>query len=130
MALDALEKDRLRKKLALRMGMFLESGTQATCVSSHFLDVPGACELCEATHAHELFVIKNRSGKKLRVAGSCLLEMVRFKVVDVDEVEKWAEKLKQLRLESEKRREETERQYQEDRRRLEKKVIVRRRPTA
>jgi hypothetical protein len=133
MALDPLEKDQLRKKMATRMGSFLETGHAVSCVSGHYCEVPGFCELCQSGHAEELLVIKNRSGKKLKVAAPCLREMVRFQVAEVEDLPRWLEKLKELRLESDRRKSEEQRQHEEERKRLEKKVIVRRRssePTA
>jgi hypothetical protein len=127
MALDPLEKDRLRKKMALKMGIFLESGQTVSCVSGHYYEEPHFCELCQATHAHEMLVIKNRSGKKLLVAAPCLLEMMRFQVTDVEDLPRWMEKLKELKAEEERRKLEKEQLRQEERKLLEKKVIVRKR---
>lgn len=126
MALDALEKEQLRKKMALRMGSFLESSDTATCVSAHYYWDARVCELCDAAHAEEVFVIKNRAGKKLHVASSCLREMVRFRVVnEVEELSKWMLRMPELRLEATRRREEEMKQRAEERKRLERKVIVR-----
>lgn len=127
MALDPLEKDRLRKKMALKMGIFLESAMSVSCVSSHFYDELHFCELCQSTHAAEMLVIKNRSGKKMLVALSCLKEMLRFQVTDVEDLSRWLEKLKELRAESERRKQERELAREAERRQLEKKVIVRKR---
>ena len=129
MALDPLEKELLRRKMALRMGSFLESGTSVSCVSGHVYEEPVPCELCLATHAEELLVIKNRPGRLMKVAPGCLKEMVRFRVTEVDELPRWLEKLTELRAEYARRKAELELQRQADRKRLEKKVIVRKRPT-
>lgn len=126
MALDPLEKERLRRKMASRMQVFVEGTPLVTCVSGHCYDEPHACELCGDTHALDLFVIKNRGGKKMLVASSCLKEMVRFQVTDVEELPKWLEKLKVLHSEMELRKVEAAKAREEERRRLEKKVIVRR----
>src|SRR4051812_33294348 len=104
MALDALEKEHLRRKLALRMGAFLEGGRTVSCVSGHYYHEPAVCELCQQPHAEELLVIKNRGGKKMKLAASCLREMVRFHVTDVDDLPRWLGKLKDLRKEAEDRR--------------------------
>jgi hypothetical protein len=72
-------------------------------------------------------VIKNRGGKKMLVASACLKEMVRFQVTDVEELSKWLEKLKVLHSEMEIRKVEAAKAREEERRRLEKKVIVRKR---
>lgn len=125
MALDPLEKERLRRKMAARMQVFLEGTPMVTCVSGHCYEEPHACDLCGDTHAMDLFVIKNRSGKKMLVASGCLKEMVRFQVTDVEELSKWLEKLKILNSEMEVRKEEAAKAREEERRRLEKKVIVR-----
>lgn len=125
MALDPLEKEALRKKMALRMQSFLESSPTASCVSGHVYFEPHPCELCQTTHADEILVIKNRSGKKLRAALPCLKEMIRFRVVEVEDLEKWLPKLKELWTEAEKRREEEKHVRDEERKRLEKKVIIR-----
>ncbi len=61
----------------------------------------------------------------MRAALACLKEMVRFRVVEVDDLEKWIPKLKELWAEAEKRREEERLVREEERKRLEKKVIVR-----
>jgi len=127
MALDPMEKDQLRKKMALKMGIFLESGKSVSCVSGHYYDEPHHCELCGAVHADDLLVVKNRAGKKLQVAVSCLREMVRFQVTDVEDFSRWLEKLKELRAESERRKVEREQLRQEERKRLEKRLIVRKR---
>ena len=128
MALDALEKEHFRRKLALRMGTFLGGTHTVSCVSGHYFDEPVDCELCLEKHADELLVIKNRGGKKMKLAAPCVREMVRFQVVDVEDLPRWLEKLKGLRLEGERRRTEVQKALDEARKRLEKKVIVRRRP--
>jgi hypothetical protein len=127
MALDALEKDQLRRKMATRMGSFLEGGKSVSCVSGHFYDELHDCELCQTQHANDILVIKNRSGKKMRVASSCLREMVRFQVSEVEDLPKWLTKLGELKGELEKRKEQQLLAREEERRRLEKKVIVRKR---
>ena len=130
MALDPLERERLRRKMALKMGSFLEGGERVVCVSGHFYEENYPCELCQDQHARELVVVKNRSNRKLHVAVDCLKEMVRFRVADVDDLPKWLEKIGQLKIDAEKRKAEQESIRQEERRRLEKKVIVRKRQGA
>ena len=127
MSLDPMEKDRLRRKMADRMRGFLESATRVECISGHYYGEPHLCELCGAIHAHALFVIKNRPGKLMRVAESCLREMVRFQVTDVDELPRWLEKVKGLKAEHERREADKQVARQEERRLLEKRVIVRKR---
>ena len=127
MALDPIEKEQLRKKMAMKMGIFLESGSSVSCVSGHYYEEPHHCELCGANHADEILVVKNRGGKKLQVAVPCLREMVRFQVTDVEDFPRWLEKLKDLRAESDRRKVEREAQRQEERKRLEKRTIVRKR---
>ena len=118
--------------MAARMGAFLEGAQTVSCVSGHVYDDadPHACDLCQSTHATELLVVKNRANKKMLIGLSCLKEMVRFKVVDVDELPRWLEKLSELRKEHERRKIEREEQRKEERKRLEKKVIVRRKVDA
>ncbi len=128
MALDPLEKERLRRKMADRMALFLSGAPSVSCVSGHVYDEPNDCELCARTHAVELLVIKNRAAKKLRVSSDCILEMIRFKVAEVDELPRWLAKLKELRVESERRKKELEEKRAEERQKLEKRVIVRKRP--
>jgi uncharacterized membrane protein len=123
--MDALERERLRRTLATRMGMFLESTPKASCVSSHVYEEATLCELCGRVHAEEMVVVKNRSGRKMKVSLDCLLEMVRFRVVDVEDLPKWLEKLKVLKVENEKRKLEAQKLREEERKRLEKKVILR-----
>ncbi len=126
--MDPLEREHWRNRIALRMGSFQEGSRQVTCVSAHFYDsTPHRCELCYTDHGHEVFVIKNRSGKKLSAEISCLKEMIRFRVVEVEELERWLPKMGELKLEVENRRQEAERLRQEERVRLERKVIVRKR---
>ncbi|MBI4404822.1 MAG: hypothetical protein HY537_11705 [Deltaproteobacteria bacterium] len=125
--MDALERERLRKKMAIRMMAFLESGGSVSCVSGHYYDEPHPCDLCLDSHATDLLVIKNRSGKKLRVASNCLMEMVRFQVAEVDDFPRWLEKLKELRVEAEKRKQQALLLREEERQRLGRKVIVRKR---
>ena len=72
--------------------------------------------------------MKNRAGKKLSVAVPCLKEMIRFQVTDVEDFPRWLEKLKELKAEHERRKLENEQLRQEERKRLEKKLIVRKRP--
>jgi len=127
MALDPLEKERLRRKMATRMQAFVEGTPLVTCVSGHCYEEPHGCELCGESHALDLFVIKNRAGKKMLVASSCLKEMVRFQVTDVEELPKWLEKLKVLHSEMEVRKIEAAKAREEERRKLEKKVIIRKR---
>ena len=130
MAMDPLEKERLRRKMALRMGAFLENSKTVVCVSGHYNEQEQNCELCQSTHARELLVIKNRAGKKMHVAVECLKEMVRFQVADVDELPRWLEKIGELEKESIRRKAEMELQRNEERKRLEKKVIVRKRDSS
>lgn len=131
MAMDALEREHLRRKMALRMQAFLEGSQMVSCVSGHFYEELHACELCGLTHTNDILVIKNRSGKKkMLVASSCLREMVRFQVCDVEELPRWLEKLKQLEAEHEVRKVELQKAREEERKRLEKKVIVRKSPRA
>ncbi len=113
--------------MAQIMGIFLESGSSVSCVSGHVYFEPHHCELCLTSHADEIMVIKNRSGKKLRVATPCLKEMVRFRVAEVEDLPRWITKIGELRVEAEKRREEELKAREEERKRLEKKVIVRKR---
>ncbi len=127
MALDPLEKEHLRQKMANKMGIFLEGGNSVQCVSGHYYEEARPCELCQMTHAHELVVIKNRAFKKMHVAVTCLKEMIRFKVCDAEDLVRWLDKMKDLKVEAERRRAESEVQRQEERKRLEKKVIVRKR---
>ncbi len=115
--------------MALRMGIFVGTSPKVTCVSGHYYEEPQGCDLCQAVHAQEALVIKNRAGKKMRVAASCLREMVRFKVTDVEDLPQWLAKMGDLEKEVARRKTEQEKLRQEERQRLEKKVIVRRRPT-
>jgi hypothetical protein len=55
--------------------------------------------------------------------------MVRFQVTDVEDFTKWLSKLSDLKVDFERRKAEAEAQRQEERKRLEKKVIVRKRST-
>lgn len=126
--MDPMEKEKLRRKLADRMGAFAEVG-HAACVSAHYYLEPHSCELCGEQHTNEFFVLKNRAAKKLLIGGPCLREMVRFRVVEVEELERWLEKIPGLRVEAEKRRDEQAKAREEERRRLEKKFIVRKKST-
>ncbi|NBX67879.1 MAG: hypothetical protein EBR01_02815 [Proteobacteria bacterium] len=103
MPMDPLEKDRLRKKMATQMGIFLGGAQTVSCVSSHYFGDAQFCELCGQTHSDDIFVVKNRAGKKT--------------------------KLSELKVDFERRKAEAEVQRQEERKRLEKKVIVRKRPS-
>lgn len=127
--MDALEKELLRKKMAVKMGVFLEGAASVTCVSCHIYSSqePHYCDLCQSSHAEELFVIKNRSGKKMHVAVPCFKEMVKFRVLDLEDLTKWVQKLDELRDESFKRQEEAKKVREEQKKLLEKKVIVRKR---
>jgi hypothetical protein len=129
MALDALEKEHLRKKMAWKMGSFLEGGTSVSCVSGHVYEQPHLCDLCQDVHTEDILVIKNRASKKMSVASTCLKEMVRFKVTDVEDLTRWLEKLRELRSELEVRKVELAKAREEERKRLEKKFIVRKRTT-
>lgn len=127
--MDPLEREHWRRRIATKMGIFLEGGTQVTCVSGHYYDAePYLCELCQTQHGQEVFVIKNRSGKKLHVEFGCLKEMIRFRVVDVEELERWIPKMADLKNEAAERRKLVEKQREEERSRLEKKIIIRKRP--
>lgn len=127
MSLDPLEKERLRRKMAQKMAIFQESAPSVECVSAHYDAEPTYCELCLTTHATDLIVVKNRKNKKLRVALPCLKEMIRFKVTDVLDLSKWIEKLRELRLDYDKRKTNQETERTEQRKLLEKKVIIRKR---
>lgn len=128
MALDASEKDQLRRRMAVRMGSFLEGSLTVSCVSAHFYDDAHFCDLCQTMHSQDYLVIKNRANKKMQVALSCLREMIRFKVTDVDDLPRWLTKLSELKSEHEKRKQGAVQAREEERKRLEKKVIVRKRP--
>lgn len=125
--MDALEKQQLRNKMATQMGIFLEGTPSVECISSHYYDEPSQCELCGRSHAQELLVVKNRAGKKMRADLSCLKEMIRFQVTDVQELPRWLEKLKVLKKEVATRKEKEEQDRAEQRKKLERKVIVRKR---
>lgn len=125
MVLDPLEKEHLRKKMATRMAVFLESQTIASCVSAHIYEEDVLCELCQRVHTKDILVMKNRSGKTMKVALSCLKEMVRFRIVDIDDLPRWINKLKELRLDAEKKKIEELQLMEEKRKHLEKKIIIR-----
>lgn len=129
MALDPLEKERLRRRMADRMGVFVESAPSVSCVSAHYYDDLHGCELCGDTHTQQCLVIKNRSNKKMLVALECLKEMVKFRVTDVDDLTKWIEKLTELKADAKKRKADDLLKREEEVRRLEKRVIVRKRPS-
>jgi len=128
MALDPLERDRLRQRMADRMRVFLESGSSVSCVSAHYYDNLHGCELCGDTHTQQCLVIKNRSNKKMVIALECLKEMVKFRVTDVEDLTKWIEKLSELKADAKKRKAEEQVKREEEVKRLEKRVIVRKRP--
>jgi len=125
--MDALERDHLRQKMALKMGAFVEGSPTVDCVSGHFYEAPQGCDLCLAVHAQEALVIKNRKGKTMRVASQCLREMVRFQVTDVVDLARWLTKIGELEKEHDRRKIEQEEKRKEERKLLEKKFIVRRR---
>lgn len=125
--MDPMEKDRLRKKMADRMRVMLEGGKAVVCVSAHYDENPGVCDLCQQKHVQEQIVIKNRANKRFHVAENCLREMVRFQVTEADDFGKWLGKMKDLRADFEARKQEAQAKREEERRRLEKKVIVRKR---
>ena len=115
--------------MATRMASFLSTEKSVPCVSGHYYDQPHPCELCQTNHATELLVVKNRGGKLLRAAVPCLKEMIRFKVCDIEELGRWLNKMKDLKVDHERRREEEQRAWTEQKKRLEKKVILRKRPS-
>lgn len=125
MGLDPLEKEQLRKRMAQRIQMFAEGDSKVTCVSAHYYDEPAFCELSQERKDPELLVVKNRKGKTMRVSLSSIKEMLRYQVVDVEELERWVEKLKVLKVEAGKRKEAEQAAREEERKKLEKKVIVR-----
>ncbi len=127
MAMDPLERELLRRKMAAKFNAFLEGGSHVSCVSGHFYEEPHFCDLCQVTHADTVVVIKNRSGRKMVVGTNCLKEMVRFQVAEVEEFQKWLQKIDALKAEAEKRKEEIDRAREEERKKLEKKVIIRKR---
>jgi hypothetical protein len=127
MSLDPLEKERLRRKMAQKMAIFQETAPSVECVSAHYYIEPSFCELCQTPHANELIIVKNRKNKSLRVALPCLKEMIRFKVTDVLDLPKWLDKLRDLRADAEKRKVDEETARTEQRKLLEKKVIIRKR---
>lgn len=127
--MDTLEKEKLRQKMAMKMGIFLQNQNEAECVSSHWYADEQPCELCQSVHANEVMVIKNRAGRTIKVALSCLKEMIRFQVVEVLELSRWLRKLPELRAEEERRQKELVAQRAQERKRLEKRVIVRKKPS-
>ncbi len=120
-----LEKEHLRQAMARRMQAYLQGGACA-CVSAHVETELRECDLCNREHAQQFFILKNRVHKKWLVEPKCLLDMVRFQVVDVPDIERWVEKLRQLQQLEEARLKQLEHEAQERRRRHESKVIVRR----
>ncbi|MCB0403155.1 MAG: hypothetical protein KDD51_00115 [Bdellovibrionales bacterium] len=128
MAMDALEKERLRRKMALKMEAFQGSQGTVVCVSGHWVDEEHGCELCERVHGHEILILKNRKGRKLKADAKCVAEMVKFRVTDVEDLEKWLAKMGELRAEAQRRREDEKAEREAERKRLERKVIVRRGP--
>ncbi len=126
--MDALERQHLRKKMALKMEVFQGKSRDVACVSAHWVSPAQVCDLCERVHAEEVLVIKNRKGQNLKVDGKCLTEMVRFQVTDVADLPKWFEKIGALKAEQQRRAEEARKLQEEERKKLERKVIVRRRP--
>lgn len=128
MAMDALEKERLRRKMALKMEAFQGSHGVVVCVSGHWSDEELDCELCEDTHAQGILILKNRKGRKLKADAKCVAEMVKFRVTDVEDLEKWLAKMGEFRAEAARRKDEQKVAREEERKRLERKVIVRRRP--
>jgi hypothetical protein len=130
MALDPLEKERLRRAMALRMAAFLDGAPNATCVSGHYYEEDRACDLCQRVHARDVLVLKNRSGRKSMVlAAECALEMMRYQVADIDDLPRWMDKLKELRADAERRREEAAAAREAQRKRYGKRVILRRKAT-
>ena len=126
--MDPLEKEHWRRRIATKMGIFLEGASTVACVSGHYYDSePYLCELCQTAHGNEVFVIKNRSGKKLHVESGCLKEMIRFRVVEVEDLGRWLSKMPELRAEAVERKRLLEIKREEERSRLERKVIVRKR---
>jgi hypothetical protein len=123
--MDPLEREKWRHKLAVRMGVIQEGGPSVTCVSAHYYDAFAFCDLCQQKNTVELLVVRNRAGKNFGVAPTCLLEMVRFQVVDALDLGKWTLKLKTLRQDHEERKAEFEKIQREERQKREKKVIVR-----
>lgn len=113
--------------MAVTMGIFLESAKTVSCISGHVRDDVGECDLCGRTHALELLVVRNRSGKKMRVSLDCLKEMVRFQVCDVEELPRWLDKLKEMKADAERRKQSAAEAREEQRRKLSKRVIVRKR---
>jgi hypothetical protein len=128
MALDPLEKERLRQRMADRMRAFLETSQTVSSVSAHYYDDLHGCELCGDTHTQQCLVIKNRAGKKMLIALECLKEMVKFRVVDVEDLTKWLEKLSELKADAKKRKADEQAKREEEVKKLEKRVIVRKRP--
>lgn len=112
------------------MGIFQEGTPTVHCVSAHYTEEARFCELCQTNHGNEVLVIKNRSGKKMHAALPCIKEMIRFRVTDVEELPRWITKLSELKVEHEKRKTEQAQQREEERKRLERKVIVRKRDPA
>lgn len=109
------------------MRIFLQSSEQVECISAHYNEEPSQCDLCDLRHATKLLVIKNRAGKNLRVADTCLLEMVRFQVADVMDLSRWVNRLKELKVDFERRQDEQKMAQLEQRKKLERRVIVRKR---
>lgn len=126
--MDPLEKEHLRRRIADRMDAFAGGNGSVTCISGHVYDDEARpCELCQLAHANEILVIRNRAGRKLHAAVPCLLEVVRFQIAEVEDLPRWIEKIKLLRHAAEARRSRTTAEREEEKRRLEKRVIVRRR---
>ena len=63
----------------------------------------------------------------MSLASSCLREMVRFQVTDVEDFPKWLAKISDLKNDVDRRKAAAEVERQEERQRLGKKVIVRKR---
>lgn len=128
MTLDPLERQHLRQKMARRMAAFLGNSRAVDCVSAHWHEEPQFCELSQENSDNEILVIKNRAGKKMKVAVSSLRDMVRFQVVEANDFERWLAKLPELKAEAIKRNESAAQAREDERKRLEKRFIVRKKP--
>lgn len=100
---------------------FAKGAPALTCIRSHYFPEHDArCDLTGFKECDEIFVLANRAGTTIKVSAKAL--QIVANVVDVENLEEWYQKLKELkRAQRQKEKEAAEAKLQNA-----KKVVVRR----
>lgn len=100
---------------------FAKGAPSLTCIRSHYFpERDGRCDLTGFKECEEIFVLANRAGITIKVSAKAL--QIVANVVDVENLEEWYQKLKEMK----RAYRQKEKQALEARQQNTPKVVVRR----